>query len=174
MSDETRRLIADRLNHAVAEMPGRAVPPANWHLTMRFLGEVGEVQFDRVVYQLGEAELGDPFDIRFGNLGAFPRPRRATVLWIGIEEGVEPLTRLAGQVEAAVEAAGFAPEERPFRAHLTLSRIRPQQDVSELVYDSGRFDARERVDAVTLFRSHLGRGGARYEILDQFPLTADG
>ena len=153
-------------------LPGRAVAPASWHLTLRFLGGTPPARRAAVVAALRAADPGAAFTLGFGALGAFPRPARATVLWLGVEEGAERLGGLAAAAEAAARAAGFPAEERPFSAHLTLSRIRPAQDVRPLLERVPAFRERIRVDAVVLFRSHLGPAGARYEAVERFPLRA--
>jgi 2'-5' RNA ligase len=171
LSEEARHGIVQRLNDALDhQLPGRAVRPENWHLTLRFLGEVDEVQRDRVAAALDEADLGAPFQVRWGGLGAFPRAVRATVLWIGLDRGTEEAALLAEAVESAVQAAGFPAEERPFRSHLTLSRIRPHQDVTPILQAVDAVGIDMPVDRVVLYESHLGRGGARYEELESFGL----
>ena len=152
------------------QLPGSAPPPENWHITLRFLGKLDERTYDTVLGRLDEADLGGPFEIAFAGLGAFPRPARATVLWLGIGRGGEELGDLAGAVEGAVVTAGFMPEERPFHPHITLSRIRPHQDVRPLIANVPEFGARQTVAAVTVFESHLGRGPAVYEPLERFDL----
>jgi 2'-5' RNA ligase len=137
---------------------------------MRFLGPTDEVAFDRLLASLAGAALGGPFSIAFGGLGAFPRPARATVLWQAIDAGADRLTELASRTEEAAQQAGFAPEDRPFHAHLTLSRIRPHQDVRLLIETAVPFAGSLPVDRLVVYRSHLGRGGARYEELESFPL----
>ncbi len=146
-------------------IPGRPVPPGSWHLTLRFLGDVDEVAADRLVAALDEAHLGASFRIGFAEAGAFPNPRRATVLWVGVREE-ERLGELAAAVEEAVVGVGFPVSERPFAAHLTLARIRPPADVRSLV-------ARPLgpvvvpVTEVVLYESYPG---SRYEVVDRFPL----
>ncbi len=171
LTEEVRYQMMHLLVDAIAlPLPGRAVRPENWHLTLRFLGEVDEVARDRVTAALDEADLGPPFPVRWGGIGAFPRARRATVLWIGLERGAVESARLGEVVEEAVQAAGFPPEERPFRSHLTLSRIRPHQDVAVLLETVPPLGINMTVDRVVLYESHLGRGGARYEEIESFPL----
>ena len=171
LTEEARHVLSRGIREAVPHgLPGRVVRPENWHLTLRFLGDVDELAVDRLLANLDEAELGDPLSIRWGGLGAFPRASRATVLWLGVERGSEELTRLAGLAEAAVVSAGFDSEDRPFRAHLTLSRIRPPRDVSDLIGQVRPFGLVMPVDRIVLYRSHLGRGGARYEELEGFRL----
>ena len=171
ITGEARARVAHALD-AVSErpLPGRPVRPENWHITMRFLGEVGEVERDLVIGALDRADLGDAFRVRWSGLGAFPRPQRATVLWLGLDRGERELADLSGRVEEALDGAGFPPEDRPFQGHLTLSRIRPHQDLRPLLeaFDPVRFEM--DVDRVVLYRSHLGPGGARYEEVEVFPL----
>ncbi len=169
LSVEARLALEDRLAGHV--IPGRPVPPENWHLTLRFLGSVDEVTYERFVAALDSMDLGRVLDLRLSALGAFPNPRRATVLWAGLSGGEEELAALAELAEEAAQEAGLEPEERPFRAHLTLSRIRPQIDVSELLAAVGEVDIAWRCDTVVVFRSHLGQGGARYEALESLSLT---
>lgn len=150
-------------------IPGRMVPPRNWHLTLRFLGATDAERRARLVDGLRSIEA-DAFDLAFGGLGAFPRPARATVLWVGVEHGASVLKALAAEVEQAARRVGFAAEEKPFSPHLTLSRINPPEDVRREVAAVKPFGGGMRVDAFSLFRSHLGGGPARYEELERFAL----
>jgi 2'-5' RNA ligase len=165
---EARLALEDRL--AGREIPGRPLPPDNWHLTLRFLGSVDEVTYERFVAGLDSVDLGPSFQIGLAGLGAFPNPRRATVLWAGLDRGVEELAELAELAEEAAQGAGLAAEDRPFRPHLTLSRIRPQTDVGALLTAVGELGISWRCDRIVVYRSHLGRGGARYEPLETLDL----
>lgn len=153
-------------------VPGRPVPAANWHLTLRFLGTTSAEQLAAIVRHLGAAELGRAFEVRFGGLGAFSRPRSARVLWIGITDGVERMKALARIAEDAARAAGFAAEEKAFTPHLTLSRIQPPRDVTRATGDVPPLELRMPVREVVVFRSHLGGGPARYEGVERFGLAA--
>ncbi len=170
--DDVRMALVAHLDEALEgrPVPGRPVPPANWHITLRFLGYVYDDARDRLLHAVDEADLGAPFRLRFGGLGAFPRPARATVLWLGISDGAQEVMDLAAVVEETSVAAGWFMEERPFHPHLTLSRIRPHQDVRATIEKVPDFGVGFGVDQVVLFRSHLGRGPARYEPVERFPL----
>ena len=172
LTDAGRVEIQDGLRGLLAgsDPPGRAVHPDNWHLTLRFLGDTGPEERLRLVEELQGVDLGPGFMLEFGGLGAFPRPERARVLWLGVSEGATELGRVAAAVEQAARRAGFPAEEKPFRAHLTLSRIQPPRSVAGLVAGSARLRVRMPVDRVVLFRSHLGRGRPRYEEVASFPL----
>jgi RNA 2',3'-cyclic 3'-phosphodiesterase len=166
---EIRMALADRLQSL--DMPGRGVPPENWHITLRFLGWTDDVAFDRLLAALDEADLGPSFDMMLGEMGAFPRPSSATVIWLAVSKGATRLEDLAAVAEEAAQSAGFGPEDRPFRAHLTLTRVRPAEDASGLLDSYPGADLGWRCRSVVVYRSHLGRGGARYEPLETFPLT---
>ena len=111
-------------------LPGRLVPLQKLHVTLRFVGPAGQVGRERIVAALDAAELGGAFSFRIGGLGGFPK------LWKGHGGlggarggwgGGIPSWR--GVVDEAVASAGFGYEERPFRGHLTLARIRPPRDL---------------------------------------------
>ena len=171
LDDTTRNLLAAHLEaQQPGSMPGRSVPPQNWHLTLRFLGWATEHQRDGILHYLDETEMPTPFVVRFGALGAFPRARRATVLWLGVDQGGEALTQVAGACDEAAQAVGYEPEGRPFHPHVTLSRIRPHQDVSALIESFDPFLVKMRVAAVTLYESLLRRGGAIYRAIDRVEL----
>lgn len=161
--------IAARLSRA--RVPGKMAPPENWHITLRFLGRVDEIGYERFLQALDALDLGGPFRIGLGEMGAFPRARSATVIWLGVSKGVERLGDLATATEEAAQTAGLVSEERPFRAHLTLTRVRPPEDVSDLIAAHPEIGIEWRCRSLVVYQSHLGRGGARYEALETFTLS---
>jgi 2'-5' RNA ligase len=171
LTDEARGEIQARLRDALPDgLPGRAVPAANWHLTLRFLGATRADQLHAVRAQLRSADLGAVFEARFGGLGAFSRPRSARVLWAATTEGADRLRDLARIAEEAARAAGFPPESKSYKPHLTLSRIQPPRDVTGVIQRVPPLEVGMRVGEVILFRSHLGGGPARYEPVECFAL----
>lgn len=148
---------------------GSIVPPENLHITLRFLGEVDEVSFDRLLAGLDLADWPSPFRLRVGGVGAFPSARNATVAWLGVEDD-SALYRLFETVDDVCEQAHLGREERPFRPHLTVARLRPPVDLRGLIAAAPGFSARCSVDAVTVFRSEKDRGTLRYQPLERFPL----
>lgn len=169
LPDEVRMALSDRL--AQITLPGRVTPPQNWHITFRFLGDTGAVTYERFLAGLDASDLGDPFRVGLGGLGAFPGARKASVIWVGLSKGVERLRQLAEVCEEAAQAAGLSPNERPFHPHLSLSRVRPPQDVRRLVDQVPAVDIEWHCRSVVVYRSHLGRDGARYEPLETMPLA---
>jgi 2'-5' RNA ligase len=151
-------------------LPGKPATPDKWHFTLRFLGPTASEARDKIVTGLSAAMLGSVFRVRFGQLGAFPNPRRARILWLGVREGAERLSELAAVAEAVARIAGFAPEARPFKTHLTLSRIDPPQNIATLLAQKHAYNFDMTVAAVILYRSRLGGGPARYEEVARFDL----
>ncbi len=96
--------------------------PEGLHITLKFLGEVPPAQVEQVKLALFEVHLGDPLPIAIQGAGYFPSERSPRVIWLGIS-AVSELADLAGRVETNLELLGFAKENRPFSAHLTLGRI---------------------------------------------------
>jgi RNA 2',3'-cyclic 3'-phosphodiesterase len=170
LGEATRDALRAYLAALGGALPGRAVPPANWHLTLRFLGATDAAREQCLVQELVGMTVPPPFVLRFGGLGAFPRAGRAKVLWMGIDQGADELRALAASVESAARAAGFAAEPKPFSPHLTLARVDPPGDLRALIDRAPPSGVRVRVEELVLFRSHLGGGGPRYEVLRRFPL----
>lgn len=155
-------------------LPGaRWVEPENMHVTLRFIGEVDGHEVEEIDAVL--AEISAPaFDLSVGGIGFFERGRKVHTIWAGIE-APDGMAHLQKKVESAVVRAGFEPERRKFRPHVTIARLRstPVHRIGAYVeahggnVDSGAF----RADRFTLFRSRLGHEGASYEALVDYPLT---
>jgi 2'-5' RNA ligase len=169
LPDEVRMALSDRL--AQVTFPGRVTPPQNWHITFRFLGNIGAVVYERFLAGLDTSDLGDPFRVGLGSLGAFPGARKASVIWVGVSKGEERLRQLAEVCEEAAQTAGLSPNERPFHPHLSLSRVRPPQDARRLVDQVPALGLEWHCKSVVVYRSHLGRDGARYEPLETLSLA---
>ena len=170
LDDECRHGLAAFLSDETMRLPGRPTPPGNWHITLRFLGSTTALRRDRILEFLDDHLTVEPFTLAFGTLGAFPKPSKATVLWLATGRGSDELTALATIGEAAAVSAGFEPEDRPFHPHLTLSRIRPPQNLASLIDRVPPFPLTMTVARVTLYRSDPGPGGVQYTVVDEVPL----
>jgi 2'-5' RNA ligase len=156
----------------------RWVRPEGVHLTLKFIGEVDADRLPVIEAQLALAVPEMPsITLQLGRAGAFSDRRSPRVIWAGVYSGqAERLQRLAKSVETWLAAAGIPRDRRGFIAHLTLARL--SNDLSD--------DQRRRVAELTagveqpqlpaftierlsLMRSHIGPGGARYERLAAFP-----
>ncbi len=153
----------------------------NLHYTLRFLGDLGEDGARRAAQAVQEAAAAQPaFDARLGSLGAFPSPRKARVLWIGLAQGESALTSLAGAVEDALRRKGFDRPERAFAAHLTIGRVRePGRDWSAVLAaensdSAARDGARFRVDRILVVHSQLSPQGSIYRVRAEVELARSG
>ena len=139
---------------------GRRTTRDQWHLTLQFLGDA---DIDAVVSALdGFSVPGGR--VRLGGAGAFPKERRASVLWLGVMEGHDVLAALASAVAQRLAPLGYEPESRPFRPHLTLARCAKATDLREPVAALGSEPIGPAwiVDSLVLYESQLRRDGARY------------
>ena len=148
----------------------RWVRPEGFHVTLRFLGNVPSAELPALVQAVEAALAGSPgLCVTLGGVHVFPSARQPRVVVVELEPEA-PLVALAERVEAGVVAAGLAPSPRPFRAHLTLGRVRSRRvpPLDGPAPDAGEIDVHE----VVLFRSDLGEGGSRYTPLARLPLAS--
>jgi 2'-5' RNA ligase len=154
------------------------VEPANLHLTLKFLGHVHASRVPAVVQALTAVEASRPFPVRLVGLGAFPRPRGARVLWVGVEEGAGELADLARVVEDVLEPLGFPREGRPFSPHLTIGRLRTPAYHVELEVALDRKSRVEvgsqHVHSVELMESSLRPEGPVYTVVRSYRLGGRG
>jgi 2'-5' RNA ligase len=149
----------------------RWTEPRNQHLTLKFLGWADSEKRDDIEAACAKVAASHRSStLRLTLPGAFPNPRRARVLWVGIDDPAGLLAALATDLDRAFESLGFEAEKRAFTAHLTLARFKvparlelPELDARQL----GEFE----VDSIGLWRSHLARAGAEYELLERWPLN---
>jgi len=144
-----------------------------WHITLAFLGEVGEERLAGLLPRLERAARRHlPFGLNLAGAGAFPSPARANVLWGGLSGDRKALGDLAMSVGAGARRAGAPPPDagRHYRPHVTLARCRMPADVRGLVGElSGYQGPAWTAGEIYLIRSTLG-GQVRYETLQAFNL----
>jgi RNA 2',3'-cyclic 3'-phosphodiesterase len=146
----------------------------SWHLTLAFLGEVGEEIVPDLTTRLERAAHRHPQQqLAIAGGGAFPSARRAQVLWAGFAADEKALARLADSVSAGARRAGAPPpgQHTRFRAHLTLARCRAPADVSRLILTLADLRGTTwTAGSVHLIRSYLSGGPPRYEDVGSWPL----
>lgn len=167
--DPASRAAAARLSDSLRRETGsRGLAfgrPETFHFTLKFLGEIAEVEAERLAAALAPRLMGiAPFELSLRGVGAFPQARRARVVWLGTGEGRETLISLARLVEHTAVELGHAGEERPYAPHLTLARVKDPSSSRVIAAWIAAHEeeelARLRVDAVTLYRSELRKEGA--------------
>jgi RNA 2',3'-cyclic 3'-phosphodiesterase len=160
---------AERLAREVRGREVRFVRPESYHLTLRFLGEIEAACAATLARSVAEAVAGvAPFELRLGEVAPFPSVRRPQVI-VATVAPEAPLAALAVAVEAAAVRAGFPPEARPFRPHLTLGRVRDRAHPA--VAAAGPLEpAPFRVAEVVLYRSELLPEGALHTPVERMAL----
>ncbi|MBI1295142.1 RNA 2',3'-cyclic phosphodiesterase [bacterium] len=183
------RTLQQRLQSALRPLGGdhllKWTKPDKVHVTLRFLGDTGEVQTRCMAEELGRitSEMA-PFALQLGGIGVFPNWPRLRVLWVGVDGAMAALHRLQQAVEAAAQAAGFTAEDKSFSPHITLARM-GNSARSEEVRRIGEFlrtgSAQEttltatwRVEEIVHMQSQLRPEGAVYTPIEHFALKYKG
>ncbi len=175
--------LMERLAGPAASIEERAAGQPRWvrieglHLTLRFLGATPDVR---------QAELGaaieaaareeSAFTVALSGGGAFPTQQYPRVLWLGIAEGAPQLQSLAARLNTELALLGWTSDDRPLQAHLTLARtdgVPGADDAARRLVEAAR-DLRLAwtADRIVLYKSVLGRGPTRYEVVSEAPLQA--
>lgn len=148
------------------------------HLTLKFLGGITAREIATVCATVREiTATAAPLALEVCRLGAFPNVKKPRVLWLGFHGDIAPLMQLQRVIDERLASCGFEIEERPFRPHLTVARLKTPRTLSGLEdvveqgaeFTAGRFTARE----LTLMKSELTPRGAVYTALARFPLRTN-
>jgi 2'-5' RNA ligase len=148
-------------------------PPANLHITTKFIGEWPEERLEKLKVALAAVRTREAIAVRIRRVGFFPNPHSPRVFWCGI--GAPGLDGLAVDTDNATSALGIAREARAFSPHLTLARIKGKVELQPLreavagleSLEFGEFEAR----SFFLYRSALKPTGSVYTKLAEFPLS---
>jgi len=145
-------------------IPGaKWVAPENYHLTLRFIGEVEPWRAQEVDEALA-AIRARPVELSLRGLGTFEKAGRIQALWVGVERS-EGLAHLQRKVETALQRIGLEPERRGFAPHVTLARTdkAPPEKIVAYVQAHNLFRAPAvSVESFTLYSSRLGKEQAVY------------
>lgn len=174
------------LQRRAAAVAGRLKPHANdarWveeknlHLTLMFLGELGDAEIADACSRAKEAaQANGPFSLRVSGVGAFPAPDRPRALWLGVSDGSEAVCRLQSDLDDGLADMATRSENRRFVPHWTLARLgkrggpasAPLADVLTSLAD---YDAGEvLVDQIVVYASELRPAGPEYYALARCPL----
>jgi RNA 2',3'-cyclic 3'-phosphodiesterase len=161
---------------AAAEKKGLRVgwvPPANLHVTLKFLGWAPADVVVAVRDRVREVTSGvGAFELAVRGAGACPTPAAARVLWVGAQDASGTLARLAASVETAMAALGFAPETRTFSAHVTVGRVKEGTGADEVLAPFRQTDfGTSLIRDVVLYESLTKSSGSEYIELARLPLS---
>jgi 2'-5' RNA ligase len=140
-------------------IPGaRWVPPENYHLTLRFIGEMPGYRAEEIDHALSGLKAPG-FSLTLSGIGTFTKGGRSTALWVGVERSAA-LEHLQAKIETALQRCGVEPERRRFQPHMTLARLdnAAEGKVVSFVQAHNLFRSDPvLVEHFTLFSSRLGK-----------------
>lgn len=164
--------LVDRLARMCSGLPGAVwVRPENFHVTLRFIGEVDSIQAADIDAALSVLS-GPSFELSLTGLGQFGEGRKTRAVWVGVQTSPE-LTALQSRIERALNSNGLDPETRKFHPHVTLARFSnsPGNKLRTFFAQHALFRTEPfQVTHFDLYSSDLGKGGpvytreARYEL----------
>ncbi len=151
----------------------RWVPPENYHITLRFIGEVPAWRAEEIDLALAGLRATG-FDLQLSGVGTFEKGGKVMALWIGVDRN-PALEHLQSKIETAMQRTGLESERRRFNPHITLARVDSvvPHKVAEWVQGRNLFRSdRVPIDHFTLFRSRLGKEQAIYDAEVEYPLRS--
>ncbi|HEY3158648.1 MAG TPA: RNA 2',3'-cyclic phosphodiesterase [Vicinamibacterales bacterium] len=169
LSRELQRRAGETARHAKVTW----VPADRLHLTVRFIGEVDDARAAAIREALEPPLNIAPFDLTLAGAGAFPKGGAPRVLWVGVVSGQDQLIAAERAISAGLARLGIPEEERPYRPHLTLARVREAAGLRTARLLEGLTDrtlGTVRIDAITLFQSKLSPKGPTYTPLLRIPV----
>jgi len=164
---------------------GRALPQSgikwsrkveNLHITVKFLGQVDEEKLAALADDLARALAPLPrFRLTLRGMGAFPSPRKANVVWAGVEDVTRGLGAVAEAVEGVGERFGIAREQRAFTGHVTVGRAKGRGVDARRALDT--FASRDfgstTVEEAHVYESRLGGEGSTYVLRSRAALASN-
>ena len=176
--EQNAGVLIDKLRASTAKV--NWVDARQLHWTLKFLGEVDLRDTADICKAVAQAVAPlAPFDIEALGAGAFPDPSRPRTVWLGMGHGAEEMVALHDAIDLALEPLGFRTENRRYRPHITIGRVRQSTadeilDLSRMVQERANFEGGlSSVFEVTIFTSELTRSGPVYEPLAHAELLGD-
>lgn len=176
ISEEVKKSLSHFMEPLRRQSSGvKWVEPQNIHVTVKFFGNVDEEKILPAIQKTIEENCGDgkPVTLTCEGIGCFPSWQRPRVIWAGLKGGVQDLMDLQRRLEGSFETLGFPKEDRDFKTHLTLARIKflPKERgwLKTLEAMPERVFGKVVIDHLTLYKSQLTKRGPIYTSLKEFP-----
>ena len=150
--------------------------PAKWekkdklHITLKFLGDTNEELLENVKKSMDDIlSRHKAIDLQFSKFGMFYRDKNPSILWLGLQKSVA-LKELFLELESGFSSLGFKKEDREFRPHLTLLRIKGDENITRLkkLVEEPELDLKFDANKIILFKSTLLRSGSVYEVVENY------
>jgi 2'-5' RNA ligase len=179
--DENVRDLASSIvkDLATAGADVKWVEPENLHLTLKFLGNISADMVDQISTVIEEATAQmNQFEVTIDGIGGFPGGKKSLrVIWLGVNDKSGLMEKISLAIEQGCKKLGFMSEERGFKPHLTIGRVRQgSQNLSKLraAISSVEFNPLKlSIDRVNLMRSELSPRGPTYTVLKTFGLKKE-
>lgn len=172
-SEELKTEIA-RIQQAMKQEMGplKWVQATNFHLTLKFLGDVESSKIGALGEGLARAVKGTtPFYVGFAGVGGFPKTQHPRVLWLGIDRGKSELVSLQKVVDDELALQGYPRETKSFSPHLTMARTNEGTNLTEigqkLVHMRVEPTSSDLIRCIRVMKSDLRPGGPVYTCLKQ-------
>ena len=159
---------------AEAERQGvslRLTPNHQFHVTLAFLGDISTALLQGVLRTVSDVFVSQTvFRVTMKDLVAFPSPRHARVLGTALEDPSGALCCAVALLHGGLRREGLAFEEREFRPHITLARLRPPTQVTFETTQRWLVESAFLCRTVAVYESEPGAQGSRYRVLNSVPL----
>ena len=175
--------LPDQVRNAIAELIAKLQPksraarwikPENLHITLKFVGHVGNDKLSPIQSALSSIHAEQPVELHFRGMGFFPNEHRPRAFWCGIAASPN-LAELAADIDRALVPLGIEAETRPFTPHLTLARFKSDEGIREVVQAATDMKSTDFGAATEtnfhLYESLLKSTGAQYNRLASFPFV---
>ena len=143
--------------------------PENIHLTLKFLGEIEERRLAGIARASMDAAAGvPPLTLRLDRTGVYPNARQPRVIWAGLAGEIELLQRMQRGLEEQLAAIGVKGDEKLFRPHLTVGRVKSNRNAREMVVQADLYELPAfsfEVREILVMKSELLPAGAKYTAL---------
>jgi 2'-5' RNA ligase len=164
--------VAQSLSMMRGGLPGaRWIEPENYHLTLRFIGDIDDALAREIAAMLDRVQRG-AFELRLEGLSSFGGRKPRAVVAPAAQVG--PLMELQAEQERLLQRLGLEPEGRKYTPHVTLARLRDSssQQVADFLAARGHYHSVSfQVSRFVLFSSRASVGGGPYVIEADYPLT---
>lgn len=166
LTDEVKNALGEIARSLSQRLPSggvRWVRPEQMHLTLRFLGDTTTDRLPVIQTALDDvAGRCTPFVMHLDGIGCFPSLRRPRVVWVGLGGEVERLAALKAVLDASLTPLGWPPEDKPFRAHMTLGRVKDEHAAQQIDWSLTVPPLAVPIAAIHLIESILYPHGPNY------------
>jgi RNA 2',3'-cyclic 3'-phosphodiesterase len=175
--------LPDQVRHSIAELIAKLQPksraarwikPENLHITLKFIGHVGNEKLSPIQSALSSIHAAQPVELHFRGMGFFPNEHHPRAFWCGIASSPN-LAELAANIDRALMPLGIERETRPFTPHLTVARFKSNEGIREVVQAATDMKSTDFGAATEtnfhLYESLLKSTGAQYNRVASFPFV---